>query len=152
MGNCKGGNCNDRIASTCGKKINAKCVDYEGDFHNESDLTTCDYPNIENVIEDINTTLNEITDALDTSSLGDSCISYTEVGGKITIKEALLRLEEKVCELSDAVVVNGCSPIFTDDISCVGLDFKCLVDPCGEQITSLKGLLQAIIDKSCETE
>ena len=145
------GNCNNRISSTCGKKINAKCVDYEGDFHNESNLDTCDYPNMEDVIEDINVTLNEITDALDTSGLGDSCITYTEVGGKITIKEALLRLEEKICSLSSAVSVDGCSPVFTDDISCVDLDFKCLVDPCGEQITNMKDLLQALINKVCET-
>lgn len=152
MGNCKGKNCKDKIVSTCGKRSNAKCVDYEGTFHNDSDLETCDYPNVEDVIEDINVTLNEITAAIDTSGLGDSCIDYTEVDGKITIKEALLRLEEKICSLSEAVGTGGCPPVFTEDISCLNLDFGCLVDPCGNQITNLKDLLQALINKSCETQ
>lgn len=152
MSNCKGRNCKDKITSTCGKKVNAKCVDYEGTFHDESELTTCDYPSVEDVIEDINVTLNEITAALDTSGLGDSCITYTEVDGKITIKEALLRLEEKVCALSSAIDTSGCPPVFSQDITCVGLDYGCLVDPCGNPITNLKDLLQALINISCQNQ
>lgn len=148
------GHCNDKISLTCGKKINAKCVDYEGTLHNDTQLTNCGCYNLEDVVEDINNTINNITDALDTSGLGDSCITYTEVGGEITIKEALLRLEEKICEIADFVSLAtpaACPPIFTQDITCLGLDFECLVDPCGDPITNLKDLLQALITKSCET-
>jgi hypothetical protein len=144
--------CNNKISSTCGKKINAKCVDYEGEFHTDSELAACDCPNMEDVIEDINNTLNNIKTNLDTSGLGNSCIDYDEQGGEITISEALLKLEEKLCEVADYVNFSepeACPPIYTQDITCLNLDFACLTDPCGEQITDLKTLLQALITQAC---
>jgi hypothetical protein len=145
--------CNDKLSSTCGKRHNAKCVDYEGDLHGSTELDDCDCHNVESVIEDLNSTVDEIEESIDLSTLGDRCIDYEEVDGKIQVKEALLKIEEVVCELKDQVEDtdnNDCPNIFTQDFSCLNLDFKCLTDPCGDQITNLKGLLQALIDKSCE--
>ena len=47
------------------------------------------------------------------------------------MKEALAKIEEKVCELADAIELDppDCPTIFTEDISCLGLDFECLTDP-----------------------
>lgn len=144
--------CGSKVSSTCGKRINAKCVDYEGELHNDTELDSCDCPNVEDVIEDINNTLNNIKDGLDTSGLGNQCITYNEVDGEVSISEALLRLEEKICEISDHLNISeeeDCPTVYTQDLTCVGLDMSCLVDPCGEPITDLKTLLQALINKVC---
>lgn len=143
--------CKDKLRNTCGKKINARCVDYEGELHDDSELDVCDNPNVEEVIEDINNTLNTITDSIDLSGLGDSCIDYNEVDGVITVKEALGKIEAKLCELAELVELEkpDCPTIFSEDISCLNLDFQCLTDVCGDKITNLKDLLQALIDESC---
>lgn len=147
--------CNDKISRTCGKKINAKCVDYEGELHDNTQLEQCECHNVEEVIEDMNLALNEIYESIDLSDLGDSCIDYEEVDGKIQVKEALKKLEECICELKDQVEDTdneGCPAIFSADISCLGLDFMCLTDPCGAQIQNLGELLQALITQTCANQ
>lgn len=144
--------CKDKISNTCGKKINAKCVDYEGVLHENTELEDCNCHSVEAVIEDMNVALNTINESIDLSILGDDCIDYDKVDGKIQVKEALKKLEECVCELKskvDDVDAEDCPAIFSTDISCLGLDFECLTDPCDEPIGDLKDLLQALITQTC---
>jgi len=145
--------CKDKISRTCGKKINAKCVDYEGTLHDNTELEDCDCHSVEDVIEDINVAINAINESIDLSELGDSCITYDKEDGKILVKEALKKLEECVCDLKDRLDdtdSTGCPAIFSEDISCLGLDFMCLSDPCGAPIQNLGQLLQALITQTCE--
>jgi len=144
--------CKDKLSRTCGKKINAKCVDYEGELHENTQLEACDCHSVEDVIEDMNLAINEIYESIDLSELGDSCIEYEKVDGKILVKEALKKLEECVCDLKSQLEdtdSTGCPAIFSQDISCLGLDFLCLTDPCGNQIQNLGELLQALINQTC---
>lgn len=143
--------CGDKLKYTCGKRTNAKCVDYEGDLHNETSLESCDCYNVEEVIEDINGTINDITNAIDLADLGGLCITYPLTDGKILVKDALKKIEEKLCELADAVELDppDCPTIFSQDISCLGLDYECLTDACDNDITNLGELLQALITQVC---
>lgn len=148
-------NCKDKISSTCGKKVNAKCVDYEGEYHSNTNIEPCDKPSVEDVIEDINSHIDTLSDSMDLSSLGKDCIEYTKEGEELKAKEAFLALEAKICEIADFVGLpkpgcescDNCSPIFDLDINCAGLNLGALVDECGEQPKTLKELLQLIIDQ-----
>lgn len=146
--------CKDKIASTCGKKHNAKCVDYEGTLHANTEIEECDKPSVETVIEDLNKQVDLLSTHLDLSALGESCITYTQAGDTLLAKEAFLALEAKICEIADFVglprpgcpTCESCSPLFEETISCLGLDLGSLVDDCGVQPTNLKELLQLILN------
>lgn len=137
--------CKDKTSTICIDSVNARCVDYEGEVSEKSELEGC--INQHEVNEDIYTQLDNIDTNVDTSDLGDSCISYAETNGEVLIKTVLLKLEEEICTLKES---NAGSATTDIDITSFNLDFGCLVDPCGSQITGLYQLLQILIDKSCE--
>lgn len=147
--------CKDKISRTCGKKINAKCVDYEGEFHENTELDVCDGSSVEDVIEDINKQVDSLSSSLDLSELGDACIIYTPTGESLLAKDAFLAMEAKICELAEYVGLptpgcdgcHDCSPIFEESIECANLDLGGLVDDCGVQPSTLKELLQLLLDK-----
>lgn len=147
--------CDKDTKSTCGKKMNAKCVDYEGELHENTNIEECSKPSVEDVIEDINEQVDLLSDGLDLSELGDKCIQYVKEGEELKAKEAFLAIEEKVCEIADFVGLpkpgctgcQDCSPIFDLPIACVGFDLGRLVDECGEQPATLGELLQLLINK-----
>lgn len=145
--------CSGKISDTCGKKHNAKCITYEGDLHANTELENCDCHNLEDVIEDLNLAIDNINEAIDLSGLGDDCLDYDLVDGILLVKNALKKFEEEICDIKDILGTNtGCDPVFTADISCVGLDFECLSDACGSPISNLKELLQALITQSCQNK
>ena len=142
-------------AVSCGKKINARCVDYEGSINDKSSLDSEGCLNIHDTTEDLYTQVEEIQQGIDLSGLGAKCLTFTPATtGDLKVKEALLTMEDFICNikasLPDKTSPTYCPPVFTEDLSCLGLDFKCLVDPCGDPITTLKTLLQVMIDKTCE--
>lgn len=147
--------CKDRITDTCGKKMNSKCVDYDGDLSAATAIEDCSDPSVEDVIEDINTSLDSINTGLDLSGLGNACITYTETGDVVLAKDAFLAMEERICELTTYIGLpvagctdcTPCSPIFDEDIACLDLDLGDLVDTCGTQPTTFKELLQVILTK-----
>jgi hypothetical protein len=145
------GGCNKKVSATCGKRYNAKCIDYEGSLHNNTDLDDCDCHNVEEVIEDINSELNEINSEIDVTEINSDCLTFeTNENGEVAINEVVIKVVQKLDELCPTTEEDSdCPPIFEVDITCLGLDLSCLTDPCGEQITTLKGLLQALITNTC---
>lgn len=142
--------CQDTIKKTCGRILSSNCVKYVGTFHANTALTECDDPSMTDVIEDINSELNVINEAIDLQNLGDACIDYELVDGKIRVKEALEAIEAKLCELSGMVTEadeNGCPLVYSQLIDCVGLELGDLVDPCGGAPLTLADLLQIIINR-----
>jgi hypothetical protein len=147
--------CNDKISDRCPNKTNAKCVSYEGTFSNESALSgNCN--NIETIIEDINTQLNYLRDTTYVELLKfDNCIQYVdqEPYNVVTPKIAIFTLNEKVKELMTFVglscegTVPDCPAVFSQDISCLNLDFGALTDPCGTQPSTLKDVLQLMLNE-----
>lgn len=145
------GNCNDKIEYTCGKKVNARCVDYEGKHSECTNLTECSSRSVHTTLEDIADQLTDLCNKVDTSGLSDSCLTYDESDGEqVRIVDILNKLQEEVCALKDIVEAEeACPSIFTQDISCLGLDYNCLADPCGVQPQNLAELLQLIINQAC---
>lgn len=151
--------CNDKIKSRCLSRTNARCVDYEGNLHEDTNLDPLDCFSVDEVIEDINEELDEINTELDLTGIDESCIDFEEaVPGTIETNEAILAVVKKLKEVMQHVGMScddcptcdpTCPPIFKEDISCLGLDYKCLADACGEQPTNLGDLLQIIIDQVC---
>jgi hypothetical protein len=147
--------CNDKISDRCGKKINAVCVTYEGTLVDDSALTAPGCFNLEVVIEDINEQINTLKDETDLAGLTNTCITYPLTGGHITVEDAIITLDAKLEAImtyvgmacADCPSCENCSPIFTQDISCVGLDYGLLVDACGLQPTNLKEVLQLLLDQ-----
>ena len=136
--------CKDKTSNICIDSINARCVDYEGEVSENSELEGC--INQHEVNEDI---YNQLDDITDTSELGDACLDYTETDGEVLLSTVLLKFEEEICALKGEE--DNESPNPTDiDITSFNLDFGCLVDPCGSQITGLYQLLQILINKSCD--
>jgi hypothetical protein len=145
--------CNDKISDRCVNKTNAKCVTYEGLLADNTTLT----PNcldLETVLEDINEQINYLYDTTDVDGLSaDTCIDYPDQvpQAKVTPKTAITTLNSKVKEVMTFVgmACDGagadCPAIFTQDLSCLNLDFGTLVDPCGNQPTTLKDVLQLIL-------
>lgn len=151
--------CKDKINSRCLNKTNARCVDYEGGLHEDTNLDPDDCHSVDDVIGDINDELDEINTEIDLTGIDESCIDFEEaVPGDITTKEAIIAVVKKLKDVMQHVNMScddcpeceaTCNPIFKEDIACLGLDYKCLADACGVQPTNLGDLLQIIIDQVC---
>lgn len=91
--------CRDKISSRCGKKTSAKCIDYEGTLVQGTSITDPCNKDLETVIEDINLQIEKLIETTTLSGLTEACIDYNGSGNNITINEAILGLNAKVCDL-----------------------------------------------------
>ena len=140
--------CNQKIKATCGVTNFATCIYYESTINTDSELDDNTCLTIEETTQDIYNQLEN----LDLSALGDLCLSYTTVGGKNIVKNVLLKFEEKICELSEKVNLLETTDICNKSITSCNLDLSCLdLLPCDTPINTLGDLLQAMINKICET-
>lgn len=140
--------CESKIKHTCGTKVMANCTFYESEVPDLSGLTNDDCLTIEETTSDIYNYLETLENSLDITGLGSECLEYDEVDGEVTIGSVLQQFEKELCLLKGEGSSNTTSTVL--DISDMGLDFKCLVDPCNNSITELSQLLQLLIDKVCE--
>lgn len=135
----------------CGTRTPASCVFYNLELPDISKLKILDdCITIEETTDDIYQMLEYVFDHLNTEELGKKCLTYKTTKNRyrpnenvILIKDVLLKLEEEICKFKD----RDCSEI--DKCIIDKLDFKCLVDPCGENISSLSQLLQILINEIC---
>ena len=141
---------NNKIKCNCGSRQNAKCVDYDGYLPAYSVLED-DCVNIEETTEELYKNQEKILDSIDLTKLGKDCLDYSEFQETDTLKvrEALLTIEKEICEIKS---ISSSTDICGGDTSLIGLDFKCLVTPCGTSIDTLNQLLQVIIDKLCDLD
>mgnify|MGYP003609290505 FL=1 len=126
----------------CGERIPSACVFYKKYFPSYSTLDK-NCATIEETTEELYKNQEYILRSIDTSKLTEDCIDYptVEINGedKILIVDILQKIQDEICEMKEES---------TEDNS-LELDFKCLVSPCGETITSLKDLLQVLINEIC---
>lgn len=142
--------CNDKISNTCGQRINARCVFYDGYIPDDSILFGEGCINLEETTEDLYNITDEIKSEIDLSALGSNCLTYDEETlGDIKIKEAALKFEEEICLLKTAVAA---LPSGDGTIDVTTIDTSCLEDVCGTGFASPNDLIQAIIQKLCEIE
>lgn len=136
-----------RTKSRCGTLTPAVCVKYEGEFPEWSSLKDESCTSIEEVAEEL---YDKIGDVQETVELGniDNCINYDrETDGTVKINTAVTKHAELLCELLGAGDPSGKD--LSPDISRWGLNYGCLVDECGNPPTTLKQLLQLLINGVC---
>lgn len=135
-------NCNSKISHTCGTKNYSTCIEYEGLLPEFSELIDC--VNLEETTEE----LYNLASESQLSGLGESCLTYIEtLEGKIIVKNVLLKFEEEICALKTKI--EELETVTICNISIEGCDFSfgTLLDACGEQPTTLKGVLQLLLNQ-----
>lgn len=142
-------NCNQKIKQTCGSTVYATCTAFEGTPNSQSELANESCLDVNQTTQDLYDQLETVIDNSDLSELGQTCLSYTTVGGKIFVKNALLKMEEEICTLKAQVQTLQTTAICDMSLADCGLDLECLTLPCDNEINTLKDLLQALITKSC---
>jgi len=152
-----------KVKDTCGTKSYATCVFYEGVVSENSSLAEESCIVVEEALEDIYGLIGDINTGTDTADFGkDGCIEYEASGDTLSVLDILNKQNEELCLLKESVEGstdedggesggNGEDPSATLDELNLDLDLKCLELDCDE-ITSLKGLFQALVDKVCELQ
>ena len=99
--------------------------------------------------EDVYGQLEAIQTNSDLTELIEQCLDYVLVGGKLFVKNALLKQGEEICALKAEIETLKTTAIFDKSLVGSGLDLDCLTDSCSNEITTYGELLQALITKSC---
>lgn len=143
-------NCNKKISNTCGTKNYAPCVYYELELPDFTSIED-ECVTLEDTTSEIYTLIKDIREQLDLSELGEDCLTYTlDSESRIVVKNALLKIEEKYCELEERVEELETTGLCNISIEECGLDLGTLVDTCDVVPTTLSGLLQVLIDQHQE--
>jgi len=139
-----------KTKNTCGALQYATCVVYEGYIPTLSALDSGDVNTIEEVATEQYELIETLYTKVDLTNLVGNGITYPlDVNNKIQIPAALEKHAVEI--LSNTQAISNLLTGFDGDmnISGWGLDFKCLVDACGDPIITLKQLIQIIIDDAC---
>lgn len=137
--------CRDnKIKCNCGTHQNARCVYYDAYLPKYSKLDE-DCVNINETTEELYENQEKILDSIDLVKLGKKCIDYSEFqeDDSLKVNEAFLTFEKEICELKNKKNDDSYS------IDLDKIDFKCLSDPCNNEITSLENLIQVLINEVC---
>ena len=144
MAKCK----SNKPKYTCGdRRSNARCVVYDLDIPEYSNLFEEECVTLEETTEDLYHLISYIKESIDLENFNPQCLNISKVkdtykssnSDRFLLKDVVENLEKKVCELENSDS--------TDDS--LELDFKCLTSVCGEPISSLKDLLQTLINEVC---
>lgn len=142
-------NCRDSIDYGCGsKKVNARCVDYEGKHSKCSEVGDCESVSVHKTLESITKQLDEICNNFDFSDVSTSCIGV-EPSDK-NLPKILSEIVKQLCEVKEKIPNEDCPSVFTQDISCLDIDSGCLADDCNNPPSNMVELLQLLINKACE--
>lgn len=140
-------NCGDKINYSCGEKLYATCVYYELDLPEFSEIEG-ECTTIEETTEDQYKLLEDIFDQIDLSDLGETCLDYIQgEDNKNIVKNVLKKFEEEICSLKDRVEVLESTDICDKSIEECGLDLGTLVDECDNPLTTLKDVLQVLLNQ-----
>lgn len=127
----------------------ATCIITEITPNPQSSLLDVECISQQDFNEDVYEQLENIQTQSDLSELGEQCLTYTTVEGKLFVKNALLKLEEEICSLKENVETLKTTDILDKSIIGLGLDLECLTDACSGTITTYRELFQALVTKSC---
>lgn len=148
---------------TCGSKVWASCVFYEGSVPESSDLSEETCLVVEETIEDMYSLIDSILEGTDLSDFAqDSCIEYEASGDELSVVDILNKHNEELCSLKEQLEESsedddntgnnsgGANSATLDSLG-LDLDLKCLELDC-EEITNLNQLFQALVDKVCSLQ
>ena len=123
---------------------NASCARYNTILPDWSEIEGC--PNIEETTSELYAEVIMLREPLD--MLCEDIEYIQEQNGAVKQHNAILGIESAVCSLLN-IEKNRSNNILSIDITNIGLDFKCLETECGDEIKTLKDLLQSLINKAC---
>ena len=127
----------------------ATCIIVESTPNPQSSLLDVECISQQDFNEDVYEQLENIQTQSDLSELGELCLTYTTVEGKLFVKNALLKMESEICSLKEDVETLKTTDILDKSIIGLGLDLECLTDACSGTITTYRELFQALVTKSC---
>ena len=127
----------------------ATCIIVESTPNPQSSLLDVECISQQDFNEDVYEQLENIQTQSDLSELGEQCLDYVLVSGKLFVKNTLIKMESEICLLKEEVETLKTTTIFDKSLVGSGLDLDCLTDACSNEITTYGELLQALITKSC---
>lgn len=114
------------ISDTCGERLYATCVFYQTDLPEWSELLNQNCVTIEETTEELYNQLTDIRDSLDTSNLGENCLTYpTNEIDNIRQQDVNITFEQEICNLK-GLLESTANP---DGHFCSNLDYGDLVNP-----------------------
>ena len=135
---------------TCGdRSSNASCVFYDLNIPPFSKLSDNECVTVEETTSDLYNLVSWLRESINIENLDIRDLdlqsvldSYEPTKQRYLVKDVLEGIISQVDDIKKLAESN-------DTNSGLELDFKCLVSSCGAPITSLKDLLQALIDEVC---
>ena len=135
---------------TCGdRSSNARCVFYDLDIPSFSKLSNNDCVTVEETTSDLYNLVSWVRESVNIEGLDMKDLelqsvldSYDTSKQRFLVKDVLGEIISQVDDIKKLTETN-------DTDSGLELDFKCLGSSCGPPITSLKDLLQTLIDEVC---
>ena len=124
----------------------ATCIIVESTPNPQSSLLDVECISQQDFNEDVYEQLENIQTQSDLSELGNLCLNYVEVGGKIFVKNALVKMEEEVCSLKNKTEALENVDICNKDITSCNFSFGNLTTACGDQPQTLGEVIQLILD------
>lgn len=137
----------NKIKHTCGDIIQATCVEYQTPLPEFSEITGC--PDLDATTAELYEIAGEIKEETNLSELGEKCLTYTTVEGKVFVKNALLTLEEEICLLKEEVEALKNRQLCDIPIGECITDFSCLIGECENSINTLGDWMTAVQNKIC---
>jgi len=138
-------NCN-KVKHTCGTPTMSECTSFEGTPNAQSPLISSICLSQEDIDQDHYNQLGDIWTQIDLSALGNKCLEYVEVGGKVFVKNALVKMEDEICTLKAKVTTLENTAICNKIITECAFDFGTLTFPCDVQPQTLGEVIQLILD------
>ena len=135
---------------TCGdRSSNARCVFYDLNIPPFSKLSDSECVTVEETTSDLYNLVSWLRESINIENLDIRDLdlqsvldSYEPTKQRYLVKDVLEGIISQVDDIKKLAESN-------DTNSGLELDFKCLGSSCGTPITSLKDLLQALIDEVC---
>lgn len=127
----------------------ATCVTSEVVPNSQSSILENQCNSQEDVNEDVYEQLEDIQTNNDLTELIEQCLDYVLVGGKLFVKNALLKQGEEICALKAEIETLKNRQLCDIPIGECLEDFSCLIAPCDGTILTLKDWMIAVQTKIC---
>jgi hypothetical protein len=139
--------CGFSVKNTCGERLFATCVYYEGILPAFTNVPEANCYTLEEIVADVYQQFQTIYDELEVDSLlGDLSLTYTLVNSKVVVRQALKTFEQEIDSLKTKVDNIAKYQLCDLPIAGCNLNLGALEDACGNQITNFGELFQALID------
>ena len=125
----------------------ATCIITEVVPNTQSSLVNEECISQQDFNEDVYEQLENIQTQSDLSELGNLCLTYTKVEGKLFVKNALLKMESEICLLKEEVEILKTTAICNMLITDCNFILGDLADTYNNPPTTLKDLLQILINQ-----